>query len=289
VDFTGSDWCGWCIKLDKEVFSQQPFLDYAHQEFVLVALDYPHGEEAKAAVPNPERNKALSNQYKIRGFPTILLMTPDGEVYAQTGYQAGGPEKYVEHLKELKTTGMKAVADVRRLTQALADAKGAAKEPIYAEAIEALGGMEPGSPASIKLAEAVRGALEYDASGKLGLKLRAIKALLVSGNGDEEVFDAARAMDPKNAEGLLEQVVMAVVEQVDSEEKVVAACKEIAALDAAGPIKNEETALRLYFQAADWNERFVKDSEAAKRFAAKAKPLVKDPRMSGRLDEILNG
>ena len=111
VDFTGSDWCGWCIRLKKEVFDQPEFAEAA-KKFVLVELDFPNkkpqSDEVKA------KNRAAQKTYGITGFPTILLMDAQGEVYARTGYQAGGPEKYVTHLQELskKNTpeGKKALA-----------------------------------------------------------------------------------------------------------------------------------------------------------------------------------
>jgi thioredoxin-related protein len=98
VDFTGSDWCGWCIKLKKEVFDL-PAFEAATKKFVLVELDFPNkkpqSDELKA------KNRAAQQKYGITGFPTILLMDAQGEVYARTGYQAGGAEKYVAHLQEL--------------------------------------------------------------------------------------------------------------------------------------------------------------------------------------------
>jgi thiol-disulfide isomerase/thioredoxin len=103
VDFTGSDWCGWCIKLHDEVFQHDAFLKPIQEDYILVALDYPRKEAAKALVPNPKRNQELKKKYAIRGYPTILLMTPDGEVYGKTGYRKGGPELYVEHVKKLQT------------------------------------------------------------------------------------------------------------------------------------------------------------------------------------------
>src|SRR6187455_3462039 len=78
VDFTGSDWCSWCVRLHEEVFSHDDFLAAAQKDYVLVSLDYPHGEEAKAKVPNAARNDELAKQHKIGGFPTVLLMTADG-------------------------------------------------------------------------------------------------------------------------------------------------------------------------------------------------------------------
>lgn len=101
VDFTGSDWCGWCIRLHNEVFQHETFWKAAQEDFVLVALDFPRSEEARAKVPNPGRNNELKTLHGIRGFPTVLLMTPEGDVYGRTGYQRGGAEPYVKHLHEL--------------------------------------------------------------------------------------------------------------------------------------------------------------------------------------------
>ncbi|NRA97433.1 MAG: thioredoxin family protein [Planctomycetes bacterium] len=123
VDFTGSDWCGWCIKLDEEVFSHEEFLVEARKDYVLVALDYPRSDEAKAAVPNPERNDELRDKYGVRGYPSCLLMTADGDVYGKTGYQAGGPEKYIEHLRSLRESGRKALEEVLELVKRFDAAK----------------------------------------------------------------------------------------------------------------------------------------------------------------------
>ncbi len=97
LDFTGSDWCGWCIKLDKEVFSEAAFKDYAAAELVLVELDFPRTKEQSAELK--AQNEALAKQYGVRGFPTILVLSPDGTLIDKTGYQRGGPETYVEHIK----------------------------------------------------------------------------------------------------------------------------------------------------------------------------------------------
>ncbi len=103
VDFTGSDWCGWCFKLRDEIFSQEEFIQYAKENFVLLKLDFPRNiiqsKETKAY------NENLARKYGIRGFPTILLLNSKGDVIAQTGYQYGGAAKYVEHLQELLKAG----------------------------------------------------------------------------------------------------------------------------------------------------------------------------------------
>ena len=99
ADFTGSDWCGWCIKLKKEVFDQPEFQDYAKKHLVMLELDFPRKKELPPK--EKEQNQKLSEEFKIDGFPSVLLLNARGKEISRTDYQAGGPAKYVEHLKEL--------------------------------------------------------------------------------------------------------------------------------------------------------------------------------------------
>lgn len=99
VNFTGSDWCPWCIRLHDEVFIRKPFLDYAARHLVLLTVDFPR---SKWQTPAQKRENAeLARRYGIRGYPTILLLDPDGRVIGQTGYRKGGPIPYVDHLKSM--------------------------------------------------------------------------------------------------------------------------------------------------------------------------------------------
>ena len=100
MDFTGSDWCGWCIKLVDEVFKHDAFKKGVADKFVLVELDYPQ-DKSKLSEETQKQNEELKGKYSIRGYPTILLLDSDGRPFAQTGYQAGGPEKYLAHLDGL--------------------------------------------------------------------------------------------------------------------------------------------------------------------------------------------
>ncbi len=99
IDFTGSDWCGWCKKLDKEVFSEAAFKEVAARDYVLVALDFPQQKELPAA--EKEQNDKLQAAFAVEGFPTIFLADAEGRPFAKTGYQPGGAESYVKHLAEL--------------------------------------------------------------------------------------------------------------------------------------------------------------------------------------------
>ena len=99
LDFTGSDWCGWCIRLDKEVFSQDSFQAFAENELVLVELDFPRKKDQSASLK--AQNEALLQEYGVRGFPTIVVLSSTGELLEKTGYRKGGPEAYVDHIKEI--------------------------------------------------------------------------------------------------------------------------------------------------------------------------------------------
>lgn len=97
VDFTGSDWCGWCIKLDNEVFSKPEYKTWAEKNLVQVSLDFPRKKAQSADLK--AKNNALAQQYGVTGFPTILILSPKGELVQKTGYQKGGPAAYVSHLE----------------------------------------------------------------------------------------------------------------------------------------------------------------------------------------------
>jgi protein disulfide-isomerase len=99
LDFTGSDWCGWCVKLDDEVFSKREFKTYAKDNLVLVTVDYPH--ERRQSKKLKEQNEALKQQFGINSYPTIVLIDAEGKKLAATGYKEGGAAAYVEHLKSL--------------------------------------------------------------------------------------------------------------------------------------------------------------------------------------------
>jgi thioredoxin-related protein len=101
VDFTGSDWCGWCIKLNEEVFSHDEFKSGVKDKFVLVEIDFPK-DKSKLSEETQKQNAELGEKYGIQGYPTILLTDASGKPYASTGYQKGGAENYVKHLDELR-------------------------------------------------------------------------------------------------------------------------------------------------------------------------------------------
>ena len=98
ADFSGSDWCGWCIKLDNEVFKKEAFKKYAKDNLVLLMVDYPSSTPQSAEIK--KQNEGLATQYRIQGFPTVLILDKDGKVIKKTGYEAGGPTNYVKMIKK---------------------------------------------------------------------------------------------------------------------------------------------------------------------------------------------
>ncbi len=101
LNFTGSDWCPWCIKFDKEVFSTPEFAQYAKDHLVLVMVDFPRRKELSAQLQ--DANKALQKKYAVDGFPTYVVLSAEGqEVGRQVGYAPGGPKAFVEKLDGFK-------------------------------------------------------------------------------------------------------------------------------------------------------------------------------------------
>ena len=100
LDFTGSDWCGWCIKLNKEVFSTPEFVAYAQKNLVSVEVDFPRNKQLSAELK--KANEALQAKYKIEGYPTIIVLNGDGKAVGQLGYMAGGPKAFIAELEKLK-------------------------------------------------------------------------------------------------------------------------------------------------------------------------------------------
>lgn len=97
LHFTGSDWCGYCIKQHKEVFDTADFKKWANQNVVLLDIDFPR-DKSNQPDELQKRNQQLKQQYKSEGYPTIVFVSADGkELGRRVGYApASGPEKWIE-------------------------------------------------------------------------------------------------------------------------------------------------------------------------------------------------
>jgi len=97
LDFTGSDWCGWCMKLKSEVFDQPEFAAYAQANLIMVEVDFPRHKEL-----SPEQqaaNDKLARTYSIRGYPTVILLDASGKQIGHGGYVPGGPKNFIAALE----------------------------------------------------------------------------------------------------------------------------------------------------------------------------------------------
>ncbi|HTB62963.1 MAG TPA: thioredoxin family protein [Opitutales bacterium] len=101
MDFTGSDWCPWCIKLHNEVFSKPEFQEYAKKNLVLVIVDFPRKKEQADELK--QTNKALQEKYKIEGYPTVVVLNSNGKKVGELGYEEGGPKPFIAKLDKLKS------------------------------------------------------------------------------------------------------------------------------------------------------------------------------------------
>jgi protein disulfide-isomerase len=105
--FTGSDWCGWCIRLQNEVFKTPEFTTWAKEKVVLVELDFPRRKQLEETLRN--QNNQLQQLFQVRGYPTVWF-TKEGvgvdgktslEQIGSTGYVAGGPTAWLEGANQI--------------------------------------------------------------------------------------------------------------------------------------------------------------------------------------------
>ena len=101
VNFTGSDWCGWCRLMDRQVFSTDEWKEWAKGSGVHFAwVDFPEDVSLLPDKQTQERNEKLSRQYEVEGFPTYFLLDSEGEAVWQGGAsREATPEKFIAELE----------------------------------------------------------------------------------------------------------------------------------------------------------------------------------------------
>lgn len=98
--FTGSDFCTWCTKLEKEVFETQEFANLAGNQFIFLKLDFPQNHPLTPQLS--AQNKQLQNKYGVRRFPTLVILDSTAQQQiGQAGYRTGGGRQYAEYLKKM--------------------------------------------------------------------------------------------------------------------------------------------------------------------------------------------
>ena len=99
INFTGSDWCGWCIRLQREVFSKPEFDEYARKNLVLVEVDFPQRKAQSDA--QRRANIALGQRFNVEGYPTLVVLESSGKELGRPGYEPGGPRMFLSKLSKL--------------------------------------------------------------------------------------------------------------------------------------------------------------------------------------------
>jgi protein disulfide-isomerase len=97
--FTGSDWCGWCTKLEQEVFATPEFAQNIGNKLIFVMLDFPMKKSLDARTH--QQNENLKKRFSIRSYPTVILINSEEELIGTTGYRAGGGQKYAQYLLKM--------------------------------------------------------------------------------------------------------------------------------------------------------------------------------------------
>ncbi len=219
VNFTGSDWCGWCIRLKKDVFDKPAFEKYVQDKFVLMEVDMPHERNYDRVLR--QRNRELCEQFSVSGFPTIMVMTPAGDV---VGGFVGGKAGMEEVRKPLDA----ALANAAALQAAEAQ-EGEAK-------LKALHAIYQQLPEEMRASSSLRGRIvELDTADITGVRaeIRAqeqveqVEAKLIMAEQDSEaqlaVVDAAlREACPQNRTTLLELKIGILLMRAQTEADILA-------------------------------------------------------------------
>ncbi len=203
LNFTGSDWCSFCIQLDKEVFAQAGFDEQIARDFICVKLDFPR-DSSQMSPATIEQNAEWQKRLAIEGYPTIALLDEQQRPYAFTGYREGGLEAYLAHLQELRG---KRVARDAALTKA-ADAEGSERARLLDEALQAL----DAQIAEVYYADLIKEIIELDADNALGLRAkyneareRELQRELLT-----DIAMVARLQNPETAIAFIDEAIQAV-------------------------------------------------------------------------------
>lgn len=101
LDFTGSDWCGFCFQLDRAILSKPQFKDYASKNLVLVEVDFPRRKAQ--SIETKRQNQQLAQRYQIEGFPTLVVLNGEGQtVWRYDGMYMGDVAAFLAELDKVR-------------------------------------------------------------------------------------------------------------------------------------------------------------------------------------------
>ena len=99
---TGSDWCPYCVKLKKNALDKSEFKNFAKDNLILLYADFP--DQTKLPEELSKQNNELAKKFGVRGFPTTIVLSPDGK---EAGRIVGYASDYLEQVKALAAKAKK--------------------------------------------------------------------------------------------------------------------------------------------------------------------------------------
>ncbi|WP_213357451.1 disulfide reductase DsbH [Chlamydiifrater phoenicopteri] len=95
--FTGSDWCIWCIRMEKQIMSTPEFANFSRKHLHMVLVDFPQSTPLDESTK--QQNRLLKQKYNVNGFPELVFIDSEGKVLSRQGYEQGGARPYISKLK----------------------------------------------------------------------------------------------------------------------------------------------------------------------------------------------
>ncbi|WP_411893661.1 thioredoxin family protein [Winogradskyella sp. A2] len=100
--FQGSDWCGPCIKLDREIWTTKEFKAFANNNYVMLKADFPRKKKNELSLAQKEANAKLAERYNKNGiFPFVVVLDENGTKLGETGYKKTSPDNYIKELNSM--------------------------------------------------------------------------------------------------------------------------------------------------------------------------------------------
>ena len=100
--FQGSDWCAPCIRMDRDLWHTDAFIQYATDSLIMVKCDFPRRKENKLSKEQQEKNDLLAEKYNMAGyFPYVVIFDSNGNIIDAHGFMDDGPDVYIERLRTL--------------------------------------------------------------------------------------------------------------------------------------------------------------------------------------------
>ena len=233
VDFTGSDWCGWCIRLRKQVLDTPAFEQYAKDKFVFMEVDVPRNPKFDKELR--ARNEKLCDQYGVDGFPTILVLTPQGDVVGGfSGYKSSVAAAAKSLDEALEVAALIKKADTQQGAEQLATLVQAYKaipaemRSSAADLSARIVALDPQDTSGLRHQQAVEGQrAEFQ---------RTLAAVAFKADAIAKIDKALETAYPENKPGMMQvkfQIMLMSAESVEDVNAAAAVGREAMALDSS--------------------------------------------------------